>query len=76
MTRHAKARFVLGFVLALVALLAVAGPAQALTDGYKYSFSFSQPGPATGLFGFGMGLAIDQSTGDVYVTEYRQPPSR
>src|SRR5262249_45061377 len=38
--------------------------------GYKYSFSFSEPGPATGLFGFGMGLAIDQSNGDVYVSEF------
>jgi phosphodiesterase/alkaline phosphatase D-like protein len=68
-TRQAKARFVLGFALALVGLLAVAGPAQARTEGFKYSFSFSQPGPHTELFGFGMGLGIDQSNGDVYVTE-------
>jgi phosphodiesterase/alkaline phosphatase D-like protein len=52
-----------------VALLAITSRSAALTDGYHYSSSFTQPGPPTGLFGFGMGLAIDQSTGNVYVTE-------
>lgn len=57
--------------LAFGALLAVAGPALAVTDGYKYSYSFGSQGSGNGQFsgGFGAGLAIDQSTGDVYVAD-------
>lgn len=65
-----RSRLGIGVLLALVGMLAAASPAAAVTDGHFYSHSFSQPGPATGLFGFGMGLAIDQSTGEVYVSEF------
>jgi len=60
-----RGRLALGFVVATTALFAAASPAAAVTDGYAYSYSFS----ALGNFGMGVGLAVDQSNGDVYATE-------
>jgi hypothetical protein len=63
----------LGFVLSIAAasLLLSASPAVAVTEGHFYSFSFGSQGSGSGQFGccFGMGVAIDQSTGDVYVAD-------
>ena len=57
--------------LALLALLVAAGPAQALTEGFTYSHSFGSQGSGNGQFSgeLGAGVAIDQATGDVYVTD-------
>ncbi len=76
MGRHAKAlsatmtSFVVAMAVSLVTL-AGAGPAQALTDGYAYSHSFGSQGSGNGQFSgeLGAGVAIDQSNGDVYVTD-------
>jgi len=64
-------RLAAGLVLATVSLLVLAGPAQALTSGYKYSYSFGSQGSGSGQFGgdLGTGVAIDESTGDVYVAD-------
>jgi phosphodiesterase/alkaline phosphatase D-like protein len=65
-------RLAAGLALAVGALLVLAGPALALTSGYKYSYSFGSQGSGNGQFGgdYGAGVAIDQSTGDVYVTDW------
>src|SRR6478672_6741365 len=71
--RHGKAylRLALAFALSIVSLFAIAGPAQALTDGYIYSHQFGSAGAGSGQINvfLGGGLAIDQSNGDVYLAD-------
>lgn len=68
----APARIFVAFGLAILALLVAVGPAQALTSGYKYSYSFGSQGSGNGQFGgdYGAGVAVDQSNGNVYVTDW------
>src|ERR1700691_2935229 len=58
-----------GLVPALLVVLGVlvfgVGSAEASTPVYEYSFHFSPPGG----FSSPVGLAVDQSNGDVYVTD-------
>ncbi len=69
---------VLAAAVSVLALsLLHSAPANALVSGHTYAFSFgSGYGTGNGQFGafnesliFGMGVAVDQSTGDVYVAD-------
>jgi DNA-binding beta-propeller fold protein YncE len=55
---------------AAIALLAVSAPAFALSErGHVFSFSFGSAGGGSGQFSRPAGVAVNESTGDVYVVD-------
>ncbi len=58
-------------VLLTIGLLGPTSPASAITEGHAFSFSFGSQGTGPGQleFTYGTGVAVDQSNGDVYVTD-------
>jgi hypothetical protein len=55
----------------VIGVFAAPSSALAITEGHTYSFSFGSSGTGAGQFevNYGMGVAIDRSNGDVYVTD-------
>lgn len=68
LTRLSLSLCALGIFLAMSAV-----PAKGVTLGHTYDFEFGSPGSGAGQFSVGpnrgMGIAIDHSTGEVYVTD-------
>jgi DNA-binding beta-propeller fold protein YncE len=68
--RRARFRLALIALLALAALAASAAPAVALSQhGHTFGFSFGSKGEALGSLSGPAGVAVNESTGDVYVVD-------
>jgi DNA-binding beta-propeller fold protein YncE len=69
-SRPARARVrLLAALLAAVCVLAVAATPALATTGHRFIGQFGGPGSAAGLFAGPAGVAVQQSTGDVYVAD-------